>query len=100
MYDAIAIAKYIMNQLPKVTTVPKVTTTAKTTTTTVKTTVKTGLVTVDVSNAKYILNTKTKKFHLPTCSSAKSISAANKAGANDRAAIIAAGYSACKKCNP
>ena len=58
LYDAIAIAKKIMSQLPKVTTVPKVTTTAKTTTTTVKTTVKTGLVTVDVSNAKYILNTK------------------------------------------
>lgn len=100
LYDAIAIAKYIMNQLPKVTTAPKVTTTVKTTTTTVKTTVRTGLVTVNPSNAKYILNTKTKKFHIPTCSSAKSISAANKAGANDRAAIIAAGYSACKRCDP
>lgn len=100
LYDAIAIAKYIMNQLPKVTTAPKVTTTAKTTTTTVKTTIKPGLVTVDPSNAKYILNTSTKKFHLPTCSSAKSISPANKAGANDRAAIIAAGYSACKRCDP
>lgn len=93
---------------PRVTTKPAATTTVKKTTTTVKTTTKpttttkkpSGVIFVDVSNAKYILNTSTKKFHYPSCTYAGRIAAKNKAGANDRAALIKAGYSACAKCNP
>ncbi len=108
IYDVIAIAKKLaISSKPKVTTpakttVPNKTTTTKVTTTVKKTTTtkKAGLVTVDISKAKYILNTSTKKFHKLTCAQAKKINAKNKAGANDRAAIISAGYSACKVCKP
>ena len=49
----------------------------------------------------YILNTNTKKFHYPTCSSATSMTTANKkefTGARD--SLIAQGYSACGQCKP
>lgn len=126
LQDAVCIAKYLLKNTPSVTTAAKVTT--KRTTTTVKITTKTttkkvvttkkitttkkaattvkqptgsiGVPTVDISNAKYILNTSTKKFHYPKCSSVSQIAASNIAGANDRADIINAGYSPCKKCNP
>ena len=49
----------------------------------------------------YILNTNTKKIHLPTCSSVKKIKEENKeeytGNIND---LLSNGYSACKKCNP
>jgi len=49
----------------------------------------------------YILNTKTLKFHYPSCGSVKQMSAANKWAYNgSRADIIAMGYVACKKCRP
>lgn len=54
-------------------------------------------------NAKveYILNTNSKKFHKPSCSSASSIKSENKevyTGSRDD--LIAQGYDPCKKCNP
>ena len=49
----------------------------------------------------YILNVKNKKFHLPTCSAANDIVAANRqdfTGTRDE--LIAKGYSPCGICNP
>ena len=49
----------------------------------------------------YILNTNTKKFHKPSCSSTKTISAANKKKyVGYRKDLINKGYSPCKRCNP
>ena len=49
----------------------------------------------------YVLNTNTKKFHYPTCSSAKQIADKNKQTfSGDRQTLINQGYSACKICNP
>ena len=49
----------------------------------------------------YILNTGTKKFHYSNCSSATSMSSANKQEyRGDRDTLIAQGYTACGKCNP
>lgn len=49
----------------------------------------------------YILNVKNKKFHLPTCSAANDIAAANRqdfTGTRDE--LIAKGYSPCGICKP
>ena len=49
----------------------------------------------------YILNTNTKKFRLPSCSSVKQMKDANKetyTGSRDD--VVAKGYTPCKKCNP
>lgn len=49
----------------------------------------------------YILNTNTKKFHEPDCSSVKQMKESNKrvyTGSRDD--IISQGYDPCKKCNP
>lgn len=49
----------------------------------------------------YILNTNTKKFHLPSCSSLNEIKNDNKTeflGTRDD--LIQRGYSPCKRCNP
>ena len=49
----------------------------------------------------YVLNTNTKKFHYPTCSSAKQIAEKNKQTfSGDRQTLINQGYAACKICNP
>lgn len=49
----------------------------------------------------YILNTNTKKFHLPGCSSVKKMSEQNKQTYNgSRGDLISQGYEPCKKCNP
>ncbi len=49
----------------------------------------------------YILNTNTKKFHYPSCSSASQISDANKQTyTGSREDLISQGYEPCKKCNP
>lgn len=49
----------------------------------------------------YILNTNTKKFHLPSCSSVKTIKDKNKQEYyGDREEVIAQGYKPCKRCNP
>ena len=49
----------------------------------------------------YILNTGSKKFHLPDCSGAKNIKDNNKKTFNGlRQQLIDEGYSPCKSCNP
>ena len=49
----------------------------------------------------YVLNTKSKKFHRPSCSSVDDISAKNKSGySGSRDELIEKGYSPCKICNP
>ena len=52
-------------------------------------------------DADYILNTNTKKFHYPTCSSVNDMKEKNKQeffGTRDEA--IANGYSPCGRCKP
>ena len=49
----------------------------------------------------YILNTNSKKFHLPSCTSVTQMKAANRqefTGTRDE--VIAHGYEPCKNCNP
>lgn len=47
----------------------------------------------------YILNTNTKKIHLPNCSSVKQMAEKNKATSNESIATLEAkGYSKCKNC--
>lgn len=49
----------------------------------------------------YILNTNSKKFHYPDCSSAGQIKDANKQTyTGTRSSLIAKGYTPCGKCNP
>jgi competence protein ComEC len=49
----------------------------------------------------YILNTNTKKFHYPSCSSVKQMSEKNKAYfTGTREELIAKGYDPCGRCNP
>lgn len=55
----------------------------------------------EASRADYILNTNTKKFHYPTCSSVKDMKEKNKQeffGTRDEA--ISNGYSPCGRCKP
>lgn len=53
------------------------------------------------SAAEYILNTNSKKFHKPSCSSISQISDSNKQDyQRSREDLIAQGYEPCKKCNP
>lgn len=56
----------------------------------------------DTSSEKtYILNTNTKKFHIPSCSSIDSMKEKNKkVFTGDRESIISQGYSPCKRCDP
>jgi len=50
---------------------------------------------------KYVLNTSTKKFHLPGCRYAGEIAVKNRQeSAESRAELIAQGYSPCGVCNP
>ena len=52
-------------------------------------------------NCQYILNTNSKKFHRPTCSSVATMKPSNtKQSNNVRSDIISQGYSPCKRCNP
>lgn len=51
--------------------------------------------------ADYVLNTNTKKFHLPSCSSADDIKESNRQEySGSREELIAQGYDPCKRCNP
>lgn len=52
----------------------------------------------DTKALTYVLNTKTKKFHKPTCGSLPTTN--RKDSTESRSSIISKGYSACKKCNP
>jgi len=58
------------------------------------------VITTDSTGAQYVVNTNSKKFHYPSCSSASQIKEKNKAYASDRQALIDAGYDPCKNCNP
>lgn len=50
---------------------------------------------------EYVLNTKSMKFHRPTCSSVDDIADNNKQEATaTRDELISEGYSPCKQCNP
>ena len=50
---------------------------------------------------KYVVNTNTKKFHLPGCSSVNSMKDKNKMNfEGDRNDLISQGYQPCKRCNP
>lgn len=52
-------------------------------------------------NITYVLNTNTKKFHLPTCSSVKDMKDKNKQEVTcSRDEVIDMGYVPCKRCNP
>lgn len=55
----------------------------------------------DTDGIRYILNTNTKKFHIPTCSSVDDMKEKNKRpSSEDRGAIISQGYDPCKRCRP
>lgn len=58
----------------------------------------------DASSAQvksYVLNTNTKKFHVPGCSSVKKMKDANRQDVEStRSDLIAQGYEPCQKCNP
>jgi hypothetical protein len=57
--------------------------------------------TVVPSTNKYVLNTNTKKFHYPSCSSVKTIKNQHRKDyTGSRANVIAMGYAPCKRCNP
>lgn len=52
-------------------------------------------------NITYVLNTNTKKFHLPSCSSVKDMKDKNKQEVTcSRDEVIDMGYVPCKRCNP
>lgn len=52
----------------------------------------------DTQGLTYILNTKTKKFHRPSCHSLPTVNRSDSTQSRDE--IIAQGYVPCKKCNP
>ena len=55
----------------------------------------------EIIEATYILNTNSKKFHYPDCSSVGRMSEKNKKEFNgDRSELISDGYEPCKSCNP
>ena len=49
---------------------------------------------------KYVLNTSTKRIHMPECSSAKQLSEKNYAETNDYNDAIGKGYAPCQTCHP
>lgn len=50
---------------------------------------------------EYVLNTNSKKFHVPSCSSVDQMSAKNRQDVTDtRENIIGRGFDPCKRCNP
>lgn len=52
-------------------------------------------------SAFYVVNTNTKKFHYPRCSSVSDIKPKNRLDtSSSRSEIIAQGYVPCKRCNP
>ncbi len=55
----------------------------------------------ETGSSFYILNTNTKKFHLPSCGSVRDIKAKHKEEVTGkREDLILEGYEPCKKCNP
>lgn len=56
---------------------------------------------VETATQDYVLNTNTKKFHYPSCSSVKDIKPSNRSDySGTRDDIINQGYKSCKRCNP
>ena len=56
---------------------------------------------VPVTEADYIVNLNTGKFHLPSCASVADIKEGNKLEfSGEREDLIAQGYTPCKRCNP
>lgn len=52
-------------------------------------------------NGRYVINTNTKKFHRPSCSSVGQMSDVNKKETDkSRDELISAGYEPCKRCSP
>ncbi len=50
---------------------------------------------------EYVLNTNSKKFHVPSCSSVDQMSAKNRQDVTDtRENIVGRGFEPCKRCNP
>lgn len=79
------------------------TTTASATTSVAATSKSTGTVstTGQQTEASYVLNTNTKKFHYPSCKDVKKIKPENYATSSlSRDDIIAQGYSSCGHCHP
>lgn len=55
----------------------------------------------DKGVAEYVLNTNSKRFHIPSCSSVDQMSPKNREDVEDtRENLIANGYDPCKRCNP
>lgn len=55
----------------------------------------------NTTNQTYILNTNTKKFHLPSCPSISTMSSSNKKTyTGKRSDLLAQGYSPCARCKP
>ena len=54
---------------------------------------------LDISDG-YVLNTNSKKIHLPDCSAVDNMSESNKAYTDDYDQAISEGYTPCKICNP
>ena len=55
----------------------------------------------DVKLCDYVLNTSTKKFHIPDCSSVNSMKEQNKKKiSSTRQAVIEDGYKPCSRCEP
>ena len=53
------------------------------------------------TEGSYVLNTSSRKFHLPDCDSVKDIKAENREDyTGSRAALIEQGYKPCGRCNP
>ena len=53
------------------------------------------------SKNSYIINRKTKKFHVPSCSSVRQMNESNKLPyTGTRQELISKGYSPCQRCNP
>lgn len=62
---------------------------------------KQGADSEDTDDMEYILNTNTRKFHYPTCSSVDQMKDKNKKDYyGDRADLINQGYSPCGRCKP
>lgn len=57
--------------------------------------------TATVAKADYVLNTNTKKFHIPSCHSVNKMNEENKKHVHEsRDGVIAQGYDPCGNCNP
>lgn len=55
----------------------------------------------DTASAHYVLNTSSKKFHRPDCSSVTQMKNSNKKEfSGSREELISQGYDPCKRCNP